>query len=342
MTLRERLQALRERLVLPSALHRLLPAGLSARLSRERRGESTGGRWRSTAVPVRYVVGFVVLFGLFLALHLVALRLPSILRTQIARLPGVTCSFTEARLDVLPPALRLTDVVLGGPALGNELVRVDAIRLSPSFWSLVRGRLGGELTLTAGQGQLTLDVERPLWGDAPDTDVTLEVDRLPLSMVSMVPRFDVQAQGAVSAQGKATIQWQRTPSGALLPRACNGTLRGTLRLASLRNGLQGLLMDRFTDAVLTLNGSMAGRVFTLADLRFTAPQMDVSVTGKAVADWRALRQSELNMVAEIKTAPENIMPQLLTESLRQRLASGQTFSLAIQGTLFSPVFAPIL
>lgn len=343
MNLRERLHTLRQRLVLPVALRRLLPERLLAgRLSRTAGGEATESRWGGKAVPLRYVVGFVVLFGLFLALHLVALRLPSILRAQIARMPGVTCLFTEARLDLLPPGLVLTDVVLGGPALGNELVRVESIRISPSFWALVRGRLGGELALTAGQGHLTLDVERPLWGDTPDTEVTLVVDRLPLGMFSMVPRFDVQAQGAISAQGSATIQWQRTPSGALVPRACNGSIRGALRLASLRNGLQGLLMDRFTDAVLTFNSSMAGRVLTLTDLRFTAPEMDVSVSGRAVADWRSLRQSELNMVADIKTAPENVMPQLLTESLRQRLASGQTFSMAIQGTLFAPVFAPVL
>lgn len=306
------------------------------------RGAVASSGWRRLrVVPARYVAGFVVLTLVFLAGQLAVLRLPELVRAQAGGLDGLHLTFSDVRLELLPPALVFDDVTLGGPRLHNERIRADRARLSLAVWPLFTGKGGGDLELWAGKGEAHVAARHPLFGAGGATDLRVTARNYPLDTLSAVPRFDRQARASLTLQGTASLLWQADPSGALLPRSCDGDVRGEVRIATLRNDVRALLTDRFDNATLLFNGRIAGRTFTLHELRFNAAELDVRVTGKGVIDWRAPLQTELNLVADVKTTPDAITPLLLTESLRERLARGQTLAVAVQGTLFAPVLAPV-
>ena len=309
---------------------------LAERLPRGLRGANRA----ASPVPLRYVLGFAVLFGVFLALHVLALRLPQLIRAEADKVPGLELLYTDATLELLPPALTLADVSVGGALLGHDRLQFRSIRLKPSLGAVFMGRAALLIEAAAvDNGRLQLEVAEPLGGG--DTQGTLRLVNWPLTSLASVLRFDPRAQGSVSLEAEATVSWQTEAGRRRFPRACDGFVQGAVRIDSMRNGLQGLLADRFENGQLTFAGTMAGRVFTLQEARLTATGLDVTVAGKAVMDWRVPRQSELNLVADITTAPEMVSPQLLTPVLRERLASGQTLPVGIQGTLFMPAFAPV-
>ena len=176
---------------------------------------------------------------------------------------GVTFTAAESSLSFLfGVTYEMKDVTLNPPP-PQPAVRIDRIRVSPSLFSLLLGRLGGTLKLEQGDGTLkaSFAVKSPS-AEAAEFSFSFQAKDLSLTRLGVLPI-------AAGVQGGMVITGEGSVSGDMqIPSTLNGDFKLQLaRVVIEQQAIMGFSVPRVAMADGTVEVAMAQSKATIKTFR---------------------------------------------------------------------------
>jgi type II secretion system protein N len=232
----------------------------------------------------------------------------------------------------------LKDVTLsmkGSPGV----LRLDSVQVSPSFLSLLTGKIGGSVEIQKGKGLISGNIG--VRGSRLIAD--LKIDSLNLSdspLALYLSDFKIQSR----IDGKVTLE------GPLdNPSAWNGEIQ--LKLGSIRAPAQTVMsfpipeikIDGGTIQLKLDKGVALIETFHLGTLNKTTDDIAAKITGEIVLKPR-IEMSTLKLNAHFSFAPEYLDKSelfLIQSFIASAKQPDGSFKYTINGPLYSPSFDPV-
>lgn len=297
-----------------------------------------GARWGGRVPGIRairsYLIVFIVLFLVFFVINQQLLTLPDRLRRMLGALPLEYVAYSDMTVHIFPPELEIKDVALVAPRRGEVLLRLETLMIRPELWQLLSGKAVLRATARSGEGSATLDVATGGSFDVSAIAVTLRVQNMPLHILGPLERFDPDIEGALSALVTGAI-------GLPLSRQCDLTVNGRVTLASARNAVSELTVERFRNGAIDFDIAVSGSEAAIRRVTFSDEACSAVLGGTARINWRNPPSSQVDLSGEVKARPQDVAPALLMDArARQRLELGQFLPLAIKGTVSDARITP--
>jgi type II secretion system protein N len=254
---------------------------------------------------------------------------------------GVTFTAAESSISFLfGVTYEMKDVTLNPPP-PQPSVRIDRIRVSPSLFSLLVGRIGGTVRLEQGDGSLkgTFAMKSPQSGSG-EFSFSFQTKDLNLGRLAVLP-IAAGIQGGMVVSGEGSI------SGDLQqPSTLNGELKLQLsRVVLAQQAVMGFSIPRVAIADGAVEIGFAQSKAAFKTFRLGKPggadDLHANVTGEVVLGNR-WDTSNLNVKAKfgLSQAAAKSFGFFLTLLDAGKQADG-TYAYSITGPVRSPVPAPI-
>ena len=282
----------------------------------------------------RYLAVFIPLFLIFFAINHVMLKIPETLNRALSASPLTHLAYSDVTVLLFPPRLEIMNATLVDPNQHEVVVRFDSLTVRPELLQLITGSAALHITALAGEGSATLDVASDSFAFSSIV-FDLNLEKMPLNLMESLALFDPDVNGTVTA----TISGKTGPD---LSRSFDLNAKGRVTLASLRNTMAELTLDRFRNGMANFDLTVTGRD-AVVRMDFTEQACSATLSGKMQLDWNDLDASKLDLKLDLKTTPEHVQPALLIHPrMRYRMEQGQPLPFTLQGPLGKAQLTPVI
>jgi len=290
-----------------------------------------------------WVLTFVLLLTTFTLLKLPETRIKNYVQGQIQAYlapQGIGFSAESGKLGIMMGlSYTFEGVTLTPPPPANP-VKIDRIQLHPSMIGMIRGKLGGTLKISQGNGSLQVTGSAQPTANRMDADVEFVADQLDLGKLGIFPM-------AAKLQGSAILSGSGRINGDLnIPSSLAGDLKVELTQITIDQQtfmgfavpkllISGAKTDLFID-----RGKSSIKTFALGK-EGSSDDLIGKIEGNAVLG-KQLESSTLNLQTRFRFSEKVLKAFILIDAL---LGVGKqpdgTFAFNVTGPLLSPVPAPI-